>query len=153
MDGSTGTEPAIIVLFDGDCGFCRSWVRFAIAHDPNARLRFAPLDGEVGRRIAEQHGYAAPTGRAYRSILVIDRDRLLDRSDAVLAIAGVLVYPRPLSSAMLRGLRGVARMLPRPIRDWLYDRVAAARHRIARRDSCPLTEESMDRGMRERFLD
>jgi predicted DCC family thiol-disulfide oxidoreductase YuxK len=44
-------------------------------------------------------------------------------------------------------------MLPRPIRDWLYDRVATARHRIARRDSCPLTEESMDRGMRERFLD
>jgi len=33
-----------VLLFDGECALCNGCVRFAIAEEPRARLRFAPLD-------------------------------------------------------------------------------------------------------------
>ena len=36
-----------ILLFDGVCVFCNGAVRWLMARDPGARLRFAPLQGET----------------------------------------------------------------------------------------------------------
>ena len=47
--------PSRIVLFDGVCVFCEGIVRWLIARDPQARLRFAPLQGETAAALRREH--------------------------------------------------------------------------------------------------
>ncbi len=50
-EGPTGR----IVLFDGVCVFCDGLVRWLIARDPRARLRFAPLQGQTADALRSAH--------------------------------------------------------------------------------------------------
>ncbi len=43
--------PPRIVFFDGVCGFCDGLVRWLLDHDPEARLHFAPLQGETAETV------------------------------------------------------------------------------------------------------
>jgi predicted DCC family thiol-disulfide oxidoreductase YuxK len=45
-----------VVLFDGVCNFCNRMVNFAIRNDPNARLKFAPLQSVAGQTLIKKFG-------------------------------------------------------------------------------------------------
>ena len=47
--------PSRVVLFDGVCVFCEGSVRWLIARDPQARLRFAALQGETAAALRRAH--------------------------------------------------------------------------------------------------
>ena len=47
--------PARIVLYDGVCGFCNGSVRWLIARDRDARLHYAPLQGETAAALRARH--------------------------------------------------------------------------------------------------
>jgi predicted DCC family thiol-disulfide oxidoreductase YuxK len=47
--------PTRVVLFDGVCVFCEGSVRWLIARDPQARLRFAALQGETAAALRRAH--------------------------------------------------------------------------------------------------
>ena len=113
-------------------------MQFIIARDPAARFRFAALESAAARRLLA--GVALP-GPLPDSVALIERGRVYTRSDAVLRIARRLRFPWPLLSACI--------VLPRPLRDRLYDLVARRRYRwFGKRDSCmaPAPE------LRARFL-
>lgn len=117
-----------VVLFDGVCNLCNGWVRFVIARDPRARFRFASLQSPFGSDVLCRHGFASDF---LGSILLLEGDVLFAKSDAVLRIAGGLRWPWPLLS--------VFRLVPRAVRDVVYDWVARNRYRwFGKRDSCPL---------------
>jgi predicted DCC family thiol-disulfide oxidoreductase YuxK len=128
-----------VVYYDGLCGLCDGFVRFVVARDPEARFRFAPLQGETAR--ARLGG--SLTQDTLRTV-VLEEDPAAPvrvKSDAALAIVA--------------GLGGgwklvpVLRIVPRPIRDWVYDVIARHRFRwFGRREECrvPSPEE------RARFL-
>ena len=40
-----------VVFYDGVCGLCDRTVRFLLRRDRRDRLRFAPLQGEVARKL------------------------------------------------------------------------------------------------------
>ena len=118
---------APLVLFDGYCNLCNGAVRFIIARDPAARFRFAALDSAAA---------AARLARVPRpeplpdSVLLLDADGLHARSEAALRIARGLTGAWPLLAA-------VARLVPRSLRDVVYDVVARHRHRwFGRRETC-----------------
>ncbi len=136
MSGDSTEGP--IILFDGVCNLCHGAVRFVIRRDPDATLRFAPLESGLARRLVrERAGHEAPGD----SILLIDEGELYQRSDAVLRIAARLRPPWP-AIALLRAV-------PRPLRDAVYDYVARNRYRwFGRKQSCP----TPDPEMRDRFL-
>ena len=48
-----------IILFDGVCNLCNNAVNLALDWDPNARLRFAALQSNVGRSLLQSHGREA----------------------------------------------------------------------------------------------
>ncbi|RMF76744.1 MAG: DUF393 domain-containing protein [Acidobacteria bacterium] len=130
-----------LVLFDGDCALCRRSVRFALVRDPDgSRFRFAPLGGSTAReRLAPETLAALPD-----SLVVLRADgRLLLRSDAALRVL-------ERCGGAWRALARAAALVPRPLRDALYDAVARRRHRLARRRGavCPLPDD----GHRGRFL-
>jgi predicted DCC family thiol-disulfide oxidoreductase YuxK len=115
-----------IVLFDGVCNLCSFWVRFAIARDPAARLRFASVQSDLGQEFLRRRNL--PTD-VFESFYLIEDGQVYEKSTAFLRMVRHLRRPWPLLRA--------ARVLPRPLRDWLYDRVARNRYRLfGRRDRC-----------------
>lgn len=111
---------APLLLYDGQCGLCAASVQYVLAHERAPVLRFAPLGGPTARRALAPH----PAAMAADSLVLLEGARATVRSGAALRLARYLRWPRPLV-ARLAGL------VPRPVRDWLYDRVAAHRHRLA----------------------
>lgn len=137
----TDDENYSVVLFDGVCNLCDKTVRFIFAHDPEGKFRFAPLQSDVGRALAAQHGHGLAQGVDPNSVLLIEDGTLYDRSTAALRIARQLTGP-------VRAL-GPLLYVPRPIRDLGYKFVAAIRYRVwGKKDACTLPPV----GLRDRFL-
>jgi predicted DCC family thiol-disulfide oxidoreductase YuxK len=127
-----------VVLYDGTCGLCSRSVQLVLRHDRRGRFRFAALQSEVGRALLAQHGLPAD---ALDTVVLVDGGRAWTRSRAALRIAGMMDAPWPL----LRALR----IVPRPVADFVYDRVANNRYRIwGRADACLLPPPEV----RARFL-
>jgi len=79
-----------IILFDAQCVLCSANAQFILKHDRLARYRLASMQGEVGAALFRQHGIdpANPD-----TILLIDGDRVLRDSEAVIAIYTGLGWP------------------------------------------------------------
>ena len=128
-----------VMLFDGVCNLCSGWVHFAIARDPAANLRFAAIQSIHGQAFLRRRGL--PTDQ-FETFYLIDGGRVYEKSVGFLRMAGYLRWPWPLLKAVW--------IVPRPLRDWLYDRIARNRYRLfGRRQTClvPTTE------IAGRFLD
>jgi predicted DCC family thiol-disulfide oxidoreductase YuxK len=131
------SEPGLI-LFDGVCNLCSAAVRFVIARDPDRRFRFASLQSDAAA--ARLQPFAAARSNI-DSLVLIEGGRLFTRSAAALRIARRLRYPWPLLSVLT--------VVPRPIRDWVYDMVARRRYRwFGRTTTCWMPTPELQ----ERFL-
>jgi predicted DCC family thiol-disulfide oxidoreductase YuxK len=127
-----------IILFDGVCNLCEGSVRFVLKRDRGACFRFASLQSEVGRRFLEEHGLP-PGGMA--SVVLIEDGSAYLRSDAALRVARRLSGPWRLLWAF--------RVLPRFVRDGVYDWIASHRYRwFGKHELCELPSPAH----RERFL-
>ena len=115
------TDP--VLLYDGTCGFCSGIVQFVLRRDRRQTLRFAALGGDY----AEQVAATFPEVRTADSVVWVEggSGRILTRSDAVLRLAQYL--------GGLWRLMALFAVVPRPIRDRVYDLVARHRHRLTAR--------------------
>ncbi|MEX2528178.1 MAG: thiol-disulfide oxidoreductase DCC family protein [Gemmatimonadota bacterium] len=130
---------APILLFDGVCNLCTASVRWVLPRDPDGNFRFASLQSEVGRKLLLDAG---GNPEELDSVVLLEGGRLWERSTAALRVARKLKAPWPLLYAFI--------LVPRPIRDWVYDLVARHRYRIfGRKEECMIPEP----GVQERFLD
>ena len=111
----------IIILFDGGCVLCSGFARFLIARDRRGAFRLLPLQSADAARECARIGRPVNPPSPPDSIIVLDGDRALERSDAILAIAAAM--PPPWS--LLRALR----VIPRRLRDALYRFIARVRPR------------------------
>lgn len=119
-----------IVLFDAQCVLCSANARFIVKHDRAARFRLAAMQGAAGAALFRSNGLdpANPD-----TILVIDGPHVWRNSDAVLAIYSGLGWPWRLA--------GLARLIPRALRDPAYRWVARNRYRLfGRRETCWLPD-------------
>ena len=133
-----------VILYDGLCGLCDRYVQFVLRRDHRHSFRFAPLQGAYGKRTLARQGIDLDDGDPKTMVLVEKADgpgeRVRFRSDAVLAVITGLGGPWRLA--------GILRVVPRPLRDVVYDWVARVRHRIfGKLDACaiPAAGEAADR--------
>lgn len=136
---ATAPDPGYAVLFyDGVCGLCNRSVRWVLRRDSRAAFRFAHLASAAAKDLPAP---LVPEG--VPSTLVLQASgRYFTKSDAWLKIFSLLGAP-------WSGLTFL-RIIPRPVRDFVYDAIAARRYRwFGRLDRCPLP----DPGTRDRFLD
>jgi predicted DCC family thiol-disulfide oxidoreductase YuxK len=132
-----------LLLYDGSCGFCAASVQLVLRHDRRGTLRFAPLQGTTGQRILARHPELA---RVDSVVWVDDAD---GPAEAVaMRSAAALRTARYLGGAW--HLTRVGWIVPRPIRDAVYDLIARHRHKLPfQADACALPAPEV----RERFLD
>lgn len=120
------------IVYDGVCVLCSRSIRFVAAHDPAAQFRFVPLQSHFGHYLAHKHGISVERPETF--VAIIDGVASF-RSDAALAIA-----------ARLKGLRWtkMLRIVPRVLRDPIYDLVARNRYRwFGRYDHCELPSAAL----------
>ena len=139
--------PNPIVLYDGVCGLCNGLVRFIIRRDSNAIFRFASLQGAFASRIlASYHLNPGDLDTVY--VVVAQNSEhsgelILSRSDAALFVLKQL-------GGLYKPAAFLLQMLPRFLRDSVYNMVARRRYRIfGRFETCPLPDVQD----RSRFLD
>src|SRR5881392_119648 len=107
-----------VVLFDGVCNFCDASVNFVIEHDRNGYFRFAPLQSDIGVRLASEHGLNSKVANdnagddSIDSVILIEDGKAYTHSTAALRIAGRLGPPW--------SWLYVFRIVPAPIRDFFY---------------------------------
>jgi predicted DCC family thiol-disulfide oxidoreductase YuxK len=117
--------PDGLIVFDGVCVLCSGWVRFLIERDDAQLFRFAPIQSAYGRALAERLAIDPETPQTNAVIL---GGRAYFKSDS--AIQALSRLPR------WQWVRAFL-ILPRPLRDWLYDRVARNRYQLfGKTESC-----------------
>jgi len=107
-----------VIVFDGVCHWCNAWVNFILARD-RGRFHFATLQSEKGRALLALVGLPADD---LQTFLLLEGGRVFTKSTAALRIVRQLSGGWPLFSMFL--------LVPRPIRDSLYDVVARHRYRL-----------------------
>ncbi len=108
-----------IWLFDGVCVLCSRGVQYTLRHERAPAIRFIAIQSDAGQRLAAAHGIDPEDPATF---LFIEKGRALEKSDAVIALSRYLKGP---AQAL-----AVLRVLPKPLRDWLYDVLARNRYRI-----------------------
>lgn len=143
--GASRASDRAVLLYDGTCGFCAKSVQFVLQHERDVHtLQFATLAGAVGEAMRRER----PELATVDSVVLYDPDaagsaRVRVRSDAALAVLAYLGGP-------WRVLGALGRLVPRPVRDAVYDFIARHRYRIAgRADACLLPTPEQ----RVRFVD
>lgn len=122
------TQHNTLMLYDSDCLFCSRAVTFLLRHSDSG-LKFTSINGEIGESWLRLLGEEA-RGPLLRTIFVIEETEILQRSDAVLALARHMKWP-------WRLLARLVQIIPLGLRDHAYDFVARNRYRFQRpRTSC-----------------
>lgn len=133
---SAGERP--IVVFDALCVLCSGGARFLIEHDRAGLFRLASVQSPAGAALCRRFGIDPDDPE---SMILVEGERMLRDSDAVIAIARRLGGPWRLAGALAA--------MPRPVRDAAYRWVARNRYRLlGRRETCWVPAE----GDRERLL-
>jgi predicted DCC family thiol-disulfide oxidoreductase YuxK len=137
-------EEGPVLLYDGICGFCNKSVQTVLASDRRGTMRFAALQSDYARRVVARH----PSLAGIDSVVYVEpgvagrQERVYIRSEAALRVASYL--------GGLWKIFLAARLIPRPLRDRLYDLFARHRYRLfGKRDTCMLPPPDA----RRRFLD
>ena len=134
-----------ILLFDGTCGFCARSVQFVLDRERRRRtLRFTSLQSPTGVEIRGRHPELANVDSV---IWVEPRDahhdeRVYVRSTAALRVMRYL-------GGLYGVLAAVGGVVPRFVRDPVYDLIARHRHELVRADACLLPTPEQ----RARFID
>ncbi|MCM3783598.1 thiol-disulfide oxidoreductase DCC family protein [Neobacillus mesonae] len=129
-----------IVLIDGVCHLCQGLTKWIIQRDVQGEFHFASLQSDVGRQLLKQ-GELPENGMD--TFVYIEKGRFYTRSTAALRVARKLKFPYFLASVFM--------IVPKFIRDKVYNLVARNRYRWFGRDgedACMLPTPDI----RERFL-
>jgi predicted DCC family thiol-disulfide oxidoreductase YuxK/uncharacterized membrane protein YphA (DoxX/SURF4 family) len=131
----SGLHP--IILFDGSCGLCNSWVDFVLKHDHRFMYRFTALQSSTGQTTLERLKLPKDFNR---SLVLAEGDQAYYSSSAILRILRAMGLPFSIAYVCI--------LVPRQVRDQVYAFVAHHRHQFGRRTVCrvPTLEE------RSRFL-
>ena len=131
-----------VLLYDGDCGFCAGSVQFVLAHEHASRrsaLRFAPLQGVFGATVRQRF----PALDSIDSVVWFEPmvgalGQVRTKSDAALATLAHL-------GGAWRVVSIAGRIVPRIIRDAVYDFIARHRFQLAAPACLLPTADTRDR--------
>jgi predicted DCC family thiol-disulfide oxidoreductase YuxK len=108
-----------ILFYDGDCPLCNRVVTFILSHEKDSKILFSALDTAAANEFLSKHPLYK---REEDTVYFFDGNQLYSKSTAVLKLL-------PFLKGYLLMLR-LGWLLPRSMRDSVYDFVAKRRQRI-----------------------
>ena len=137
-----GTDHSIkqpIILFDGVCNLCNSSVQFIIKRDKKELFLFASLQSRYAKENLPDE-FSDET--ALQSIILKEGDEIKSKSSAVLTITKSLSGLWPLFYVLI--------VIPKFVRDWVYDIIAKNRYQwFGKKDQCMIPSPEL----KNRFID
>ncbi|MER8379422.1 MULTISPECIES: DCC1-like thiol-disulfide oxidoreductase family protein [unclassified Mesorhizobium] len=117
-----------MIVFDGVCVLCSGFVRTVVKLDRKGHFHFVTAQSPLGEMLFKKYGLQ--TDR-YETNLVIVDGAAFTRLDSFVAVMAELGWPWRAARILL--------LLPRPLRDWLYDRIAKNRYALfGKKDNCEI---------------
>jgi predicted DCC family thiol-disulfide oxidoreductase YuxK len=117
-----------VILFDGVCKLCNAWSQFIIKYDKQQRFKLCSVQSPEGQSIL--HHFKMPTDH-FDTMLYVEGNQFFEKSDAFLKVINKLGMPWRLLY--------IFKIIPKAIRNWLYDRIALNRYSLfGKYDSCML---------------
>ena len=129
-----------VLLIDGVCTLCEGAVRFILDHEKGGAppLQFGSLQDEAAKPLLSLSGLPEDY---LEGVVLVGPHETLTGADAAIALMKRLRAPWPV-------LARVAQLVPRPLREWVYRRVAANRYRVfGTKDTCGLPTQAERRRM------
>lgn len=127
-----------IILFDGVCNLCNGAVQYVIRRDVKGIFKFASLQSEAGKVLLVKSGLPA---NHLKSFVYLHNNQFYTQSTAALKVARQLKGPVRLLYSFI--------IIPKFIRDFVYDLIARNRYRLfGRKDACMLPSP----GLQQRFI-
>ncbi len=127
-----------MLLFDGVCNLCNASVQWILKRDRKGIFKFAALQSDTGQMLLRQFGLSE---KDFDTVVLVADGRIFTRSDAALEIVQRI--------GGMWSLLAVFKIIPRSIRDTIYDWVARNRYRwFGKKEECMLPRPEW----RERFV-
>jgi predicted DCC family thiol-disulfide oxidoreductase YuxK len=115
-----------LIVFDGVCVLCTGWAQFVLKRDTGFAFRLTTAQSPLGQALFRHYGLDTAT---FETNLVLIDGRASAKLDTVAAVCERL-------GGAWRAVSAV-RLLPRPLADWAYDRIALNRYALfGRTDRC-----------------
>jgi predicted DCC family thiol-disulfide oxidoreductase YuxK len=115
-----------VILFDGVCNLCSGFVQVMIRIDKKGQFKFASIQSDYGQKALQK--FKLPT-EEISTVVMVDRERVYTHADVALQIA--------LRLGGLWRLFAVFYLIPRPLRNLIYNWVARNRYRwFGQKESC-----------------
>ena len=126
MVGTDLVSPHPIFVFDGHCVLCSTGASFVMRHDPAGKVRFLSAQSPLGMDVYAH--YALPLDASY---LLITPNGTFTKTTGYFRLADIL-------GGWFR-FGKVFQLVPRAIRDRVYDWVASNRYRLfGKSEQCAL---------------
>ncbi len=122
-----------IILFDGVCNLCNSAVKFVLKRDKDSVFKFASLQSDIAKKLLKDFKVSGIDNGTF--VLIVDGE-VYTRSTAALKVSKHLSGLWPLMTIFM--------IVPRFIRDWVYNLVSKNRYRwFGKRDICMIPTPEM----------
>jgi len=113
-------------VFDGVCVLCTGAAQFVLKRDADYAFHLATAQSPLGQALSRHYGLDTAS---FETNLVLIDGRAYAKLDSVAVVCRRL--------GGISRLLSLLRLLPRPLADWLYDRIALNRYDLfGRTDRC-----------------
>lgn len=127
-----------LLFFDGVCNLCNSSVQTIIKKDTQQKFKFASIQSDAAKEILLQFDNF---NSDIDSIILLNKGEFYYKSSAVIRVCKIL--------GGLYYFLFIFWIVPKPIRDYIYDYVAKNRYKwYSKRESCMLPSTKL----KDRFL-
>lgn len=106
-----------IILVDGTCNLCNSWVKFVSKRDKKKLFRYASLQSTYSKEKLKKHKFKE---LEFSTVVYIKKNKLYTKSDAVLKIL--------FNISIFYKATAVFYIFPKKLRDSFYDFIARKRY-------------------------
>ncbi len=110
-----------IVIFDGDCAFCNKSVLFILRKNTKKDIFVVASDSEKGKALIQDKNILHDPKE---TLIYIEKNRVFSKSNAVLQISKSLKGGYPILY--------IFKIIPRLLRDLVYDFIAKRRKKIVK---------------------